>query len=204
MDNLIIGIAGPSAGGKTTLTEKIQERLQNKSVVVLKYDDYYKSQDHLSFEQRLKTNYDHPDAFDTELLLKDLKSLKEGKSIKKPLYDYKNHTRKKEVETIEPQKVIILEGLFTLLDQRVRDLLNIKLFVYEDSDICFIRRLKRDTEQRGRTIQSVIDQYVQTVKPMQETFIIPTKKFADIIILRARDNEIAIKMIIDQIQKEIN
>ncbi len=204
MDTLIIGIAGPSAGGKTSLTNKINDNLDHSDVIIIKYDDYYKDQSDMSFEQRLETNYDHPSSFDTELLISDLKKLKEGKTIEKPLYDFKEHNRKKETEIVEPKKVIILEGLFTLLDEELRDLLDIKLYVLEDSDICFIRRLLRDTKERGRTIDSVIEQYTKTVKPMQEKFVDPTKKYADLIVLRAKENDIAIKMIIDRIKKELN
>ncbi len=204
MDTLIIGIAGPSAGGKTSLTNKINDNLDHSDVIIIKYDDYYKDQSDMSFEQRLETNYDHPSSFDTELLISDLKKLKEGKTIEKPLYDFKEHNRKKETEIVEPKKVIILEGLFTLLDEELRDLLDIKLYVLEDSDICFIRRLLRDTKERGRTIESVIEQYTKTVKPMQEKFVEPTKKYADLIVLRAKENDIAIKMIIDRIKKELN
>ncbi len=203
MDTLIIGIAGPSAGGKTSLTNKIDSYLEHSDVIIIKYDDYYKDQSNISFEQRLKTNYDHPSSFDTELLINDLKKLKEGKSIEKPLYDFKEHNRKKETEIVNPKKVIILEGLFTLLDEELRNLLDIKLYVLEDSDICFIRRLLRDTKERGRTIENVIDQYTKTVKPMQEKFVDPTKKYADLIVLRAKENDIAIKMIIDRIKKEL-
>ncbi len=204
METLIIGIAGPSAGGKTSLTNKINDNLDHSDVIIIKYDDYYKDQSDMTFEERLKTNYDHPSSFDTELLISDLKRLKEGKSIEKPLYDFKEHNRKKETEIVEPKKVIILEGLFTLLDEELRELLDIKLYVLEDSDICFIRRLLRDTKERGRTIESVIDQYTKTVKPMQEKFVDPTKKYADLIVLRAKENDIAIKMIIDRIKKELN
>lgn len=203
METLIIGIAGPSAGGKTSLTQEINQRLNHEDVIVINYDDYYKSQDHLSFEERLEINYDHPSSFDTDLLISDLKDLKKGKEIEKPLYDFKEHNRKKEREIVKPKKVIIVEGLFTLLDENLRDLLDIKLFVSEDSDICFIRRLLRDTKERGRTIDSVINQYTKTVKPMQEKFIEPSQKYADLIVLRAKENEIAIKMIIDRIEKEL-
>lgn len=203
MSVLIIGIAGPSAGGKTSLTQKIEQSLEAKQVVMIKYDDYYKNQDHLEFEQRLQTNYDHPNAFDTELLIQDLTRLKQGETIDKPIYDFTKHTRKKEVEQIEAKKVIIVEGIFTLLDEKLRSLLDIKLYTSEDSDICFIRRLQRDTKERGRSIESVINQYISTVKPMQEKFVTPTQKFADIIILRAKENEIALKMIIDRIKKEL-
>ncbi len=204
MDTLIIGIAGPSAGGKTSLTNKINDNLDHSDVIIIKYDDYYKDQSDISFEQRLKTNYDHPSSFDTELLISDLKKLKDGQAIEKPLYDFKEHNRKEETEIVEPKKVIILEGLFTLLDEELRNLLDIKLYVLEDSDICFIRRLLRDTKERGRTIESVIEQYTKTVKPMQEKFVDPTKKYADLIVLRAKENDIAIKMIIDRIKKELN
>ncbi len=203
MSALVIGIAGPSAGGKTSLTQKIENELDFDEVVMIRYDDYYKTQDNLIFEERLKTNYDHPNAFDTDLLIKDVKALKAGKTINKPLYDFKEHTRKKEVEEIKAKKVIIIEGIFTLLDEELRNLLDIKLYVSEDSDICFIRRLQRDTKERGRSIESVITQYMATVKPMQEKFVTPTQKFADIIILRARENQIAIKMLIDRIKKEL-
>ncbi len=203
MQSLIIGIGGPSAGGKTTLTNRIKENLNHDEVEIIKYDDYYKSQDHLELEERYKTNYDHPNAFDTSLLIEHLHKLKSGQGIQKPLYDYIKHTRKKETEKIEPKKVIILEGIFTLLDEELRDLLDIKLYAAEDSDICFIRRLIRDTKERGRTQESVIEQYTKTVKPMQEKFVSPTKKYADIIILRAAVNDIALDMIIDQIQKRL-
>lgn len=203
MNILLIGVAGPSAAGKTTFTEKVKETLQTEDVLVIKYDDYYKNQDDILLEERIKTNYDHPDAFDTKLLIEDLKKLKSGIGIDKPLYDYKNHTRKKETERIEPKKVIILEGIFTLLNERLREILDIKLYVGEDSDICFIRRLLRDTKERGRTPESIIEQYINTVKPMQERFVSPTKNYADLIILRANENQIALDMIVDKIKKEL-
>lgn len=200
MKTYIIGIAGPSAGGKTSLTEEIQRRLNSDDFLIIKYDDYYKNQDHLEFEKRVQTNYDHPDAFDTHLLIEDLKKLKQGKQINKPVYDYNLHTRKKETELITSKSVIVLEGIFALLDEELRDLLDIKIYVNEDSDICFIRRLQRDTKERGRTQESIINQYLDTVKPMQEQFIDPTKKFADLIIPRAKENEIAIKILTDKIK----
>ena len=204
MSRLMIGIAGPSASGKTSLTEKIKNNLKSDEVEIIKYDDYYKNQDHLELKERFKTNYDHPNAFDNDLLLTHLKLLKNGHGIQKPIYDFKIHTRKKEVQEIKPKRVIILEGIFALLDEEIRELLNIKLYVSEDSDICFIRRLIRDTNERSRSQQNVIDQYIKTVKPMQEKFVMPTKKYADIIILRAAENEIALNMINDQIEKQIN
>lgn len=201
MNAMVIGIAGPSAGGKTSVTELIKEEIGKNNVVVLKYDDYYKAQDHLTFEERVKVNYDHPNAFDTDLLIQDLVALREGQNIEKPTYDFKNHTRSKKTELILAKSVIIVEGIFTLLEEDLRRLLDVKVYVYEDNDICLIRRLKRDTGERGRSIDSVIEQYTTTVKPMQEQFIEPTRKFADVIILRGKKNDVAIKMISDNIKK---
>lgn len=201
METMIVGIAGPSAGGKTSVAEELQKYGKENQIVILKYDDYYKDQSDIPFEQRIKTNYDHPNAFDTELFISDICKLKEGKSIKKPIYDYALHTRKKEVEIVEPHPVIIIEGLFALLEEELRKHLDLKIYVYEDSDICFIRRLKRDTIERNRSIESIIDQYMQTVKPMQEKFIEPTKKYADVIILRGKENKVAIKIIAENMNK---
>lgn len=191
---LVIGIAGPSAGGKTTVTQKLSE-IFNDEVIIIKYDDYYKDQSELSFEERCKVNYDHPNAFDTELLIKQLSMLIKGNSIEKPIYDYTIHTRSDVTEVIEPRRIIILEGLFALLEERIRDLLDIKIFVETDPDVCFIRRLKRDTRDRGRTQESVIEQYLNTVKPMQEVFINPTRKFADVVVLHGGKNPVVIDMI---------
>lgn len=201
MNTMIIGIAGPSAGGKTSVTNLICERIEVGHALVIRYDDYYKDQSHLTFEERVKTNYDHPNAFDTDLLIEHIKDLKGGKPIQKPIYDFTEHNRKKETEKVMPRDVIIIEGIFSLLDERLRELLDTKVYVYEDSDICFIRRLKRDTAERGRTLENVIDQYMQTVKPMQEQFIEPTKKYADVIILRGKTNSVAIEMIADNIAR---
>lgn len=200
---LIIGVAGPSAGGKTTVTNMILENFSEDAISVIKYDDYYKDQSDLSMEERVKTNYDHPNAFDTDLLLKDLKTLREGKSINKPVYDFVEHNRSDRTEVIEPGNIIIVEGLFTLLEEEIRDLLDIKVFVTADSDECFIRRLIRDTTERGRTYDSIINQYLTTVKPMKEKFIDPTKKFADIIIPRGSENLVAVEMVTHMINNHI-
>lgn len=187
--NLVIGVAGPSAGGKTTVTTKIIEEFGNK-VVVVSFDEYYKNQGHLKMEDRVTQNYDHPNAFDVDLLVSHLKCLINGESIDRPVYDFTMHTRKDETVRVEPKEIIIIEGLLTLHFDDVRELLDIKIFVETDPDVCFIRRLKRDISERGRTQESVIDQYMQTVKPMREAFIDPTKKFADVVFLNGGKNPV--------------
>lgn len=201
---LIIGIAGPSAGGKTTVTDKILEQFPENTITVIKYDDYYKDQSHMSMDERVKTNYDHPNAFDTDLLIADLMKLRQGMAIEKPVYDFVEHNRSEVTERIEPGNIIIVEGLFTLLESRIRELLDIKVYVTADSDECFIRRLKRDTVERGRTTESVIEQYLTTVKPMKEKFIDPTSKYADVIVLRGGQNLVAIQMVTHMINDHIN
>ncbi len=200
---LIIGIAGPSAGGKTTVTNEILKQFADDKVSMIRYDDYYKDQSDLTMAERVKTNYDHPSAFDTDLLLADLMNLKAGKAIEKPVYDFVEHNRSAKTERIEPGNIILVEGLFTLLEEQLRDLLDVKLYVTADSDECFIRRLKRDMNERGRTFDSVIDQYLTTVKPMKEKFIDPTKKYADVIVQSHADNTVAIQMITHVIENHI-
>ena len=163
-NSIIIGIAGGSASGKTSISRQVYEFFKGShTTYIIKQDDYYKDQSHLSFEERVKTNYDHPFAFDNDLLVEQLKQLKEGNSISKPTYDYTQHTRSDVVETITPRDVYILEGLFVLYDEKIRDLCDILVFVDTDADIRFIRRLKRDIEERGRSIDSVCNQYLETV-----------------------------------------
>lgn len=200
MQKLIIGIAGPSAGGKTTVTRKICERFSDENITVISYDDYYREKKSFGESDRSKINYDHPNAFDTELLLKHLMQLKNNEPIKKPIYDFTVSDRSSEYELIEPTEIIIVEGLFTLLDKELLKLLDIKLYVETDSDECFIRRLVRDMNERERSLDSVINQYLSTVKPMYRQFIEPTRKYADIIIPRGGDNDVAI----DLIQIKIN
>lgn len=192
--SLIIGIAGPSAGGKTTVTKKIKEEFGDK-VEVLSFDDYYNNLSHLKFEERLHENFDHPDAFDTKLLINHLNKLIDGESINRPVYDFTAYTRLDETVLIVPKQIIVIEGLFALLHQEIRELLDIKIFVETDPDVCFIRRLKRDIRDRGRTQESVIEQYISTVKPMREAFIDPTKKYADIVFLHGGKNPVVIDLI---------
>ncbi len=203
MSLLLIGIAGPSAGGKTTVTNKIMENFSESEVTKISYDDYYKDQSHLSLEERKKTNFDHPNAFDTDLLIEHLTALVNGEAIEKPTYDFTVNNRSNEVEVLKPSKIIILEGLFSLLDDRLLELLDIKVYVEADPDECFIRRLIRDRNERGRSTQSVIDQYIKTVKPMQERFIEPTRKVADVVVLRGGENAVAIEMVSQLIKSHL-
>lgn len=201
---MIIGIAGPSAGGKTTVTNKICENFLSEEVSVISFDDYYKDQSALSMEQRYKTNYDHPDAFDVDMLIKHIEKLKNGEKITKPIYDFVKHNRSDVTEQISSTKVIIVEGLFSLLEKKLFDLFDIKIYVETDSDICFIRRLKRDMDERSRSLDSVVNQYLTTVKPMQTQFIEPTRKNAHIIIPNGGENVEAIELVRKTISDYIN
>ena len=201
---LIIGIAGGTASGKSTVAAQIYKKYaESKSVIIIKQDDYYKDQSHLSMEERVKTNYDHPLAFDNELLVKHLDQLSKGLPIEKPTYDFVNHTRSSVTEYIEPADVIILEGLFVLESEFIRDRLDIKIFVDTEADIRFIRRLKRDIEDRGRTLDGVISQYTTTVKVMHDLFIEPSKRYAHLIIPEGGRNTVAIDLLITKIDSII-
>ena len=196
---IVIGVTGGSGSGKTSVSQAIYNYFPGKSIMMLEQDSYYKNQDHLSFEERLKTNYDHPFAFDTDLLIAHLHDLLNYKSIDKPVYDYTKHTRSNEIIHQEPKEVIILEGILILEDARLRDLMDIKVYVDTDDDIRIIRRIKRDIEERGRTLDNVIEQYLTVVKPMHTQFIEPTKKYADIIIPEGGRNQVAIDLMTTKI-----
>lgn len=205
MKPIIIGIAGGTASGKTSIAQNVYDNFKGShTTAIIKYDDYYKDQSNISFEERAKNNYDHPLAFDTDLLVEDLSKLKNGEAINKPLYDFSLHNRSQETETINPRDVFVLEGLFVLYDKRIRDLCDILVYVDTDSDIRFIRRLKRDVSERGRSIDSVINQYLTTVKPMHDQFIEPSKKFANIIIPNGSENTVAIDLLITKISSIID
>ncbi|ETP68815.1 uridine kinase [Planomicrobium chinense] len=197
---VVIGIAGGSGSGKTSVTNSIYEVFKENSVVVIEQDYYYKDQSHLAFEERLETNYDHPLAFDTDLLIEHVNKLLNREPIEKPVYNYALHTRAEETVLIEPKDVIILEGILVLEDERLRDLMDIKLFVDTDADLRIIRRLLRDINERGRTIDSVIDQYLNVVRPMHNQFIEPTKRYADVIIPEGGQNEVAIDLMVTKIK----
>ncbi|MBO4219060.1 MAG: uridine kinase [Erysipelotrichaceae bacterium] len=197
---VVIGIAGGSASGKTSVAEILcQSFADSKSVTIIRQDDYYKNQSHLPFQERLKTNYDHPFAFDNDLLVEQLDALIAGQAIEKPTYDYVNHTRSSVVEVVEPSEVILLEGLFVLEDEELKKREDIKVYIDTDADIRFIRRLKRDVKERGRTLESVCDQYMNTVRVMHEAFVEPSKKYADVIIPEGSHNRVAIDLLLTKI-----
>lgn len=200
---VIIGIAGGSGSGKTTLARKLQEVFKD-DVLILSQDYYYKSFDDLPFEERKKINFDHPNAFDTHLLIQHIKLLKKYKPIKRPVYSFIEHKRLDETVEEKPKRVIIVEGILIFENKELANLMDIKVFVDTDADIRFIRRLLRDIKERGRDIESVINQYLTTVKPMHEEFVEPSKKSADIIIPEGGMNYIAVSMLIDKIRFILN
>ncbi|MBO8155991.1 MAG: uridine kinase [Bacillaceae bacterium] len=197
---VVIGVAGGTGSGKTSVTRSICDQFENQSILMLEQDYYYKDQSHLPFEERLKTNYDHPLAFDNDLLIEHLKQLLKGNPIEKPVYDYELHTRSENVIDVEPSDVIILEGILVLEDERLRNLMDIKVYVDTDADIRITRRIMRDIKERGRTIESVIDQYINVVRPMHLQFVEPTKRYADIIIPEGGENHVAIDLMTTKIK----
>ena len=200
---LTIGIAGGTGSGKTTITRRIMECFGG-DVSVVNHDNYYKAHDEMTYEERCKLNYDHPDAFENELMIEHLKQLKAGNSVQCPVYDYTVHNRSKDTITIEPAKVIIVEGILILADKELCDQMDIRVFVDTDADVRILRRIIRDVKKRGRTLDSVIDQYLTTVKPMHEAFVEPSKKNAHIIIPEGGRNQVALDMVIGRIEKHLN
>ncbi len=198
---IIIGICGGTGSGKSTVVEKIIENIDDNNYSIIKHDDYYKQNDELSMEERIKINYDHPFSLDNELLKQNIQDLIDGKTITKPLYDFTLHNRKKETETIVPTEFIIIDGILIFEDSELRNIMDIKIFVDTDADIRILRRIKRDIQERGRTLDSVIDQYIKTVKPSHEQFIEPYKKYADIIIPHGGKNTVAIDFITTKINE---
>lgn len=202
-DVMVIGIAGGSGSGKTTLSKKIKEVFNNE-VVILCHDYYYKSNEEIPLEDRKKLNYDHPNSFDTDLLIDQLKKLKEGNKIYHPVYSFVENTRLDETVEVKPTKVVIVEGILIFENKELSDLMDIKVFVDTDGDVRIIRRLLRDVQERGRDLESVVNQYLSTVKPMHEKFVDPSKKRADIIIPEGGENIVALSMILERIKNFIN
>ncbi len=200
---IIIGVAGGSGSGKTTVTRAIYNQFEDTSMLVIEQDYYYKDQSHLPFEERLNTNYDHPLAFDNDLLMEHLQHLLDRQPIEKPVYNYEMHTRSNETILVEPKDVIILEGILVLEDERLREMMDIKVFVDTDSDLRIIRRLMRDINERGRSIESVIEQYINVVRPMHLQFVEPAKRYADIIIPEGGRNYVAIDLLTTKIKSII-
>ncbi|BAH42885.1 MULTISPECIES: uridine kinase [Brevibacillus] len=192
---VLIGVAGGSGSGKTTVAKELYRQFQNDSVTMIEQDSYYKDQSHLSPEERALTNYDHPFAFDNDLLLAHLQELMQGKAIQKPIYDFKVHNRKPEQIQVDPKDVIILEGMLILEDERIRNLMDIKVYVDTDADVRIARRIVRDIEERGRSLDSVVTQYLNVVRPMHLQFIEPTKRYADVIIPEGGYNRVALDLL---------
>ncbi|MDR9457472.1 MAG: uridine kinase [Salegentibacter sp.] len=192
---LIIGIAGGTGSGKTTVVNQITEELKNEEVDVISQDHYYQDLSHLSMEERVKTNFDHPKSIDFDLLVKHLQELKEGKTIHQPVYSFKEHNRTSETVKTEPRKVVIVEGILILTNPEIRKMFDIKIYVHADSDERLIRRLKRDINERNRDLDEVLWRYQTTLKPMHQQFIEPTKEFADIIIPTNRYNTVAVDIV---------
>lgn len=202
LNPIIIGIAGGTGSGKSTLADNIKKEFAH-NISMLSHDYYYKSNSDLPFEERQKLNYDHPDAFDTDLLIEHLTKLKNGETIQRPSYSFVEHLREKETYEVVPKKVIIVDGILIFENKTLRDMMDIKIFVDTDADIRFIRRLLRDVEERGRTVPSVVEQYCTTVKPMHEQFVEPSKKYADIIVPEGGYNQVALNMIVEKIRSII-
>jgi len=200
---MLVGIAGGTGSGKTTLANTLIDTLEEENTIFIPHDNYYKDRSHLPFSERKDVNYDHPDAFETNLLVSHLKKLQAGNTINMPQYDYSTHTRKDKTIKISPKPVIIVEGILVLADEKLRNLFDIKLFVDTDSDIRILRRLKRDINDRNRTFQSVYDQYLTTVKPMHEAFVEPSKSHADIIIPEGGMNDVANNLLLTKLESYI-
>ena len=197
---ILIGITGGTGSGKSTIADALYSNFSKDRITMIQQDMYYKDQSHLSMEERVKTNYDHPMAFDNDLLVEHLQKLIKGEAIEKPRYDFTIHNRAKDTTTVEPREIIIVEGILILEDERIRDLLDIKVYVDTDADIRILRRLGRDIDERGRTVESVIDQYLKMVRPMHMEFTEPTKRYADIIIPEGGHNYVAIDILMAKIR----
>lgn len=197
---ILIGITGGTGSGKSTIANAIYSAFGEKSIAMISQDSYYRDQSNLSYEERVKTNYDHPMAFDTELLISQLTDLMAGETIAMPEYDFTIHNRKTAVKIVEPRDIIILEGILVLEDPRLRELLDIKIYVDTDADIRILRRLVRDMEERGRSVASVVDQYLTVVRPMHMQFTEPSKRYADLIIPEGGHNKVAIDLMVRSIK----
>ena len=202
-DVIIIGIAGGTGSGKTTITRRIMQNFGGE-VSVIYHDNYYKAHHNMSYEERSRLNYDHPDAFDTELMISDLKKLKNGEIIHSPTYDYTIHDRSAKTITVKPAKVIIVEGILIFENKELCDLMDIKIFVDTDADVRILRRIVRDVRDRGRSLEGVVNQYLNTVKPMHEQFVEPSKRKADVIIPEGGHNQVALEMVLQRVRAHLN
>ena len=203
MDTIIIGIAGGTGSGKTTLTERLREHFGANEVSVLNHDSYYKRHDELPYEERCKLNYDHPDSFDTPLMAAHLRELRAGHAVQVPVYDYTIHNRSDETVLVKPAPVIIVEGILIFDAPELCELMDMKVFVDTDADVRILRRIVRDVKKRGRTLDSVVTQYLTTVKPMHEQFVEPSKRRADLIIPEGGKNPVAVEMLIHRLESHL-
>jgi uridine kinase len=197
---LVIGIAGGSGSGKTTVAQQILQRVGKEHIAYLQHDAYYRDLSHLTPSQRAEVNFDHPDALETELLIQHIQMLKRGQAIQVPIYDFATHTRRTETITVEPRPLILVEGILVFVEKALRDLFDLKIFVDTDADLRFIRRLERDLRERGRTMESVIHQYLSTVRPMHLEFVEPSKRYADVIIPEGGYNMPALDMVVARLE----
>ena len=204
MDTILIGIAGGSGSGKTTLADKLVDCFGSDEVSIIRHDNYYCRHDDLPYEERAKLNYDHPDAFDTALLCEHIRLLKEGHSIEMPVYDYSQHNRSDQVIVVHPAPVLILEGIMIFAETSLCDLMDIKVFVDTDADVRILRRILRDVKERGRSLDSVISQYLLPVKPMHDQFVEPSKRRADVIIPDGGYNKVALEMLVQRIRSQLS
>lgn len=203
MNIMVLGVAGGTGSGKTTLTRRLKDRFGDQ-ISVISHDNYYKRQDHLTYDERCRTNYDHPDAFDTDLMVEHLAALKRGETIYCPVYDFSEHNRSDDLLEIKPAPVILVEGILIFASQELCDLMDIKVFVDTDADVRILRRIVRDVKKRGRTLDSVVSQYLTTVKPMHEQFVEPSKRRADLIIPEGGKNPVALEMLIHRLESHLN
>ena len=199
-DVVVIGVAGGTGSGKSTLVKRLQEAFRNDDVATTCHDFYYKAHPELTYEERTKLNYDHPDAFDTWLMVEHIKALKEGRAVECPTYSFVEHNRAEETLKVEPSKVIIVDGILIFENEELRNIMDIKVFVDTDADVRLARRILRDVRERGRSMESVITQYTTTVKPMHEQFVEPSKRYADVIIPEGGFNSVAVSMLIQNIR----
>jgi uridine kinase len=204
MKPVVLGIAGGTGSGKTTVARALVERIGPDQVAYLEHDNYYRDLSHLSFDERSQVNFDHPDSFDTELLVEHIDLLKQGQSIDKPVYSYKKHERTSDVIPVQSQPLIIVEGILVLENPQLRSLMDVKLFVDTEDDIRLMRRLRRDIAERGRSLERVLGQYEATVRPMHLTFVLPSRRYADVIVPRGGGNVVAIQMVADGIMRRMS
>lgn len=203
MQPVLIGVAGGSGSGKTTVSQAILERVGRERIAFVQHDAYYRDRSYLPFEERVRLNYDHPDSLETDLLVAQLRELRAGRAVEIPQYDFAEHVRRKETRRVEPRPIILVEGILIFVDRALREMFDIRIFVDTDADLRFLRRLQRDLSERGRTVESVIHQYLETVRPMHLDFVEPSKRYADLIIPEGGFNQIAIDVIVARINAMI-